>query len=236
MNTKNGYNTFTLLKYDPEPKSTISETGSKRSSEDLDIPCDYNGFEVVNEKGIFRLDDGYYAECEYNDYDEIECHDVNRIGHLRTMEGEIISCRRKEEDDDDKGKIVCIQATEGGYYIIDHEFLECNPSEEGASLECKKVRKEGYFLSSPEDILYECHQSIDPIMEPDETTETTETTEIEDSEKETGEINDTMEFEEDDDDQSSTNSITSTFILTTTTTTSEIDESITFKIEEEKEE
>eukprot|EP00833_Pecoramyces_ruminatium_P006629 jgi/Orpsp1_1/1180661/evm.model.c7180000074242.1 len=128
----------------------------------------YNGFEIVTEEGIYKMDDRYYTECEFNDYDELECRIVDEVGSLKTTNGgEIINCQiigdqenkdeeeNQDENDENEYEVECTQATKGGYYNINGILYECNPNDAYDQLECHNMTKEGYFLSYPEETLFE---------------------------------------------------------------------------------
>ena len=153
---------FVLLKYDPEQQSRSNGTMvHQRSTEDDNDnnnsnpdPAEeeieeFSGYEMVKEEGIFRMDDGYYAECEWNDYDEIDCHGLHKVGNFITKNegGIVVSCRNnrshrrrrlnyeddendmeeeENEKEDPNREIECEQLTKGGYYVMDQELYDCN--------------------------------------------------------------------------------------------------------------
>ncbi len=71
----------------------------------------HNGFEVVSEEGIFKIDESYYSKFEINNYDEIECHGPYNVGIMRTIDDVYIICTK---NDDDGNNIEWKQAIEGG--------------------------------------------------------------------------------------------------------------------------
>jgi len=115
-----------------------------------------SGYDTVSEEGIYELDDGSYAECEYDNNDEISCHKIEETGSYKTKDDKVIVCTENDE-----GEVECSQATEGGYYVIDGELMECEPNESNNGLVCEEMDKEGYFLAKPDDILYECDEIVE---------------------------------------------------------------------------
>jgi len=119
-----------------------------------------NGFEIIHEEGIFQLeyeDGSRYAKCEYNEFDEIECRDVHQAGILKTITGELFDCHLNNDNEGKNEEVLeCDLIMEGGYYVIEGELVECDPNAENNQLECKEMTKEGYFISKPDNILYEC--------------------------------------------------------------------------------
>jgi len=141
---------YNLLKYDPENLITSHSDINSIQKE----KGNNNGFEIVNEEGIFKLDHRFYAECEFNEFDEIECHGVNRIGIFITNDDEVISCSKN-----DGNTVDCVPVIDGGYYVINNILHECDPNVDSTRIICQKLNKEGYFISSPNEILYECLDS-----------------------------------------------------------------------------
>ncbi|ORX43067.1 scaffoldin, partial [Piromyces finnis] len=190
--TKNGKN-FRIIKYNPSDKS------GKREEES-------SGYEVLSEEGIYKMDDGSYAQCEKDNNDEVVCHDIEEKGAYVTVDDEVIVC---VEDEDEE--VQCSQATNGGYYWIDKKLYECDPSEDGDKLDCKEVAKEGYFISQPEGDLYECEKVEEETEIVEE--ETADVSKIYDGLNAGG--------EESSEEEDETTTTTSTEESTTTTTTTE---------------
>jgi len=118
-----------------------------------------SGYEAITEAGIYRLDDGSYAQCEVGINDEVVCEDIQKTGSQLTRDGEVIVCSKKDK------KIECTQAVKGGYYYIDGVLLECDANEEGEALECKEIKKEGYFLADNANVLYKCDKKEEENVE-----------------------------------------------------------------------
>ena len=191
---------YKLIKYDPnylKSARDISDTNlGEETVENNEVNERKNsGYRIVDEEEIYKMDDRYYSECEINDFDEIECQNVNRIGALKTIDDEVILC-----DKNDKEIIECKQAKDGGYYIIDNTMYECDPNIEGNQLKCSVMKKEGYFISYNDETLYECKKNInDSIDNSNEISPTTvkinerETNEyVETNEKVTNEYDETL--------------------------------------------
>jgi cell division protein FtsN len=141
--TKKG-NKFTVLRFDPDKLSKRDEGSS--------------GYESITEEGIFKMDDGSYAECEFDNNDEISCHNIENVGTYKsdvdeTGEGELINCTKNEE-----GEVECIQASEGGYYVVNDSLVSCIPNEDKDKLVCSDMDKEGYFISNSNGDLYKCDE------------------------------------------------------------------------------
>jgi len=184
-------NTYNLIKYDPEKlayRKNTSTTINKISEENIENAnsakeMEHNGFEIVSEEGIFKLDGGYFSECELNNYDEIECHSPYNVGIMKTIDNEIIICSKNDnENNNDVNDIECKQTIEGGYYIIDNVMYDCDPNSDDSQIECKTMKKEGFFLSYPDNTLYECKGAHESVMNEDNkiTMETMTTTEMND--------------------------------------------------------
>jgi len=186
-------NTYNLIKYDPEKlayRKNTSTTINKISEENIENAnsakeMEHNGFEIVSEEGIFKLDGGYFSECELNNYDEIECHSPYNVGIMKTIDNEIIICSKNDnenDNDNDVNDIECKQAIEGGYYIIDNVMYDCDPNSDDSQIECKTMKKEGFFISYPDNTLYECKGAHESVMNEDNkiTMETMTTTEMND--------------------------------------------------------
>ncbi|ORX76366.1 scaffoldin [Anaeromyces robustus] len=150
-----------------------------------------SGFEYITKEGIYKLDDGSYAECEYNNNDDLKCHTVENEGVTKTIDDELIICKKNDDN-----KIECTQAVQGGYYIINDELLECEPNEDGDQLVCTKMNKEGYFLAEPGEILYQCVEKEDESDE-DEYDDEDESDEYEDETIPSGGKDDNNEGEDD---------------------------------------
>jgi len=144
--TKKG-NNFAVVKYDP---SKISKRDGGSS-----------GYEALSEEGIFLLDDGIYAECEFDNNDEISCHEIEKTGTYKSDvdesgEGTLINCTKTEE-----GAVECLQVTKGGYYVVENELMLCTPNEDKNQLVCSSMDKEGYFLSNSNGDLFECIEKVE---------------------------------------------------------------------------
>ncbi|KAG4082923.1 scaffoldin [Neocallimastix lanati (nom. inval.)] len=144
--TKKG-NNFAVVKYDPS-KVSKRDGGS-------------SGYEALSEEGIFLLDDGIYAECEFDNNDEISCHEIEKTGTYKSDvdesgEGTLINCTKTEE-----GAVECIQVTKGGYYVVENELMLCTPNEDKNQLVCSSMDKEGYFLSNSNGDLFECIEKVE---------------------------------------------------------------------------
>jgi hypothetical protein len=199
---------FRVIKFD-ENKSNMS----KRQNDE-----DTSGYENIDKEGIYKLDDGSYAECKFDENDEIICNEIDEPGAKMTNEGELFVCKKNDDEE-----VECSQAIEGGYYEVDGELYNCEPNEENDKLVCKEMSKEGYFISNPDDILYEC------VEIEEETTMAEDPTPGEDMEisKVFGDKNaDGDEVDEnelplldDEDSDSDEDNTTSTTVSTTTTTT-----------------
>jgi len=140
-------NKFAVVKYDPS-KVSKRDGGS-------------SGYEALSEEGIFLLDDGIYAECEFDNNDEITCHEIEKTGTFKsdvdeTGEGTLINCTKTEE-----GAVECLQVTKGGYYVVEDELMLCIPNEDKNKLVCSSMDKEGYFLSNSNGDLFECIEKVD---------------------------------------------------------------------------
>jgi hypothetical protein len=53
----------------------------------------------------------------------------------------------------------CVPLIDGGYYVINNILYECEPNVDSTRILCQKVNKEGYFISSPNEILHQCLDS-----------------------------------------------------------------------------
>jgi len=136
--TKKG-NKFSVVKYDSSKKSK-REGGS--------------GYESINEEGNIKLDDGSYANCEYDNDDEVICKEIEDVGSYKTNDDEVIICEKNSE-----GEIGCRRASKSGYYVIDEKLNRCEAeSEDAEELERKEVEKMGYFMANPEGDLYKCDE------------------------------------------------------------------------------
>jgi len=211
---------FNVVRFNPANKSLEKrEENSEEGS---------SGYDTIDEEGVYKMDDGSYAQCEYNDDEEISCHEIDDKGTYKTDDGEIISC-----NENDEGEIECSQATEGGYYWIDDSLYECEPNEDEDGLECEEVKKEGYFISKPDGVLYECEETIEETEVPDEPTEPTEDADISriyddlDANGENSEDDVPPPVNEDSDPEPDTTSATTTEETTSTTTTTTTEESTT---------
>jgi len=204
---------YKLIKYDPNYLKSARDIPATNSGEDTVENNETNGtgssgYRVVEVEEIYKMDDRYYSECEVNDFDEIECQNVNRTGALKTIDDEVILC-----DKNDEGVIECKQAKDGGYYMIDNTMYDCNPNIDGNQLKCSVMRKEGYFMSYNDETLYECKKNINE-SNANETNETSPTTvdineretngNVETNEKETNGDVETKEQKTDDHDEIST--------------------------------
>jgi len=117
----------------------------------------YNGYEMVKEEGLYHLNDGYYAVCFYNDHEEIACGypDVSLIGSTMDHEEKLTLCKENEDQE-----VQCTEASEGGYYLLDDQIIECEADEDKRHLNCHENEKEGYFiLSNDDNPLYSCSYS-----------------------------------------------------------------------------
>jgi len=84
----------------------------------------HNGFEFVKKEGIFlqrnKCNSRRFAKCKYNDFDEMEYHNVRSTGIMTTNNGKLINCHKVEVDgvreSKEKEKVECDVITEGGYY------------------------------------------------------------------------------------------------------------------------
>jgi len=131
---------FKVIKYDPSKRDKREES---------------SGYGIITEGGIYKLDDGSYAECEIESNDEVSCKDIEDIGTKVTVDHEVVLCTKENKT------VECVQATEGGYYLIDDVLMECLVDEEGSHLKCDEVMKEGYFLADGKDALYECVEKVE---------------------------------------------------------------------------
>jgi len=138
---------FRVVKYD---KSKIS----KRDEEETYVES--SGYEILTKVGIYKLDDGSYANCEYSNNDEILCMNINVPGSMITIDNEVFVC-----SNEDNNNIKCEKAINGGYYFFDHKLRECDVNLDGDKLECKEIRKEGLFLADNKNSLYECKAKED---------------------------------------------------------------------------
>ncbi|ORY35296.1 scaffoldin [Neocallimastix californiae] len=135
-------NKFKVIKYDPSKKSKREES---------------SGYEIITKDGIYKLDDGSYCECETENNDEVSCKNIDEVGTKVTVDNEIVLCSKENKT------IECVQATEGGYYLIGEVLMECSANEEGDQLKCEEVMKEGYFLADGKDVLYECVEKVEEV-------------------------------------------------------------------------
>jgi len=145
-------NTYNIIKYDPEINFTSrTDINSYETKNRVRVSDSHYLFEIVTEAGFYELDSGYFSECELNIYDELECHHLNKVGVMKTINDVIIICNKNDID-----KIECKEVMDGGYYVINNELHECDPNSDGNQIECKPMNKEGYFMSSYDDTLYNC--------------------------------------------------------------------------------
>ena len=204
-------NKFNIIKYDPNNKISVSRRQEEETGEEGN-----SGYENVTEEGIYKLDDGSYAECEIDDNEEVSCHTIDNTGSMKTVDDEIIVCTENDE-----GEVECVQATEGGYYVIDGELMNCEPNEDEDQLVCEEMQVEGYFLASPDDILYECVEANEETTAvDDEETPEVDISKIYGGLDANGE-NSNLEDVIDSDPEDTTTSVDTTSTTTTESTTTE---------------
>jgi len=117
------------------------------------IKNESSGYEIATKEGLYKLEDGYYAKCFFNDHDEIACKHPDEVTTSFDVEGKLTLCT--ESDDNE---VSCKEATQGGYYLLDNEIIDCEVDENHDKLECQKNQKEGYFVTVNENnSLYSCN-------------------------------------------------------------------------------
>jgi len=87
----------------------------------------------------------------------VSCKDIDEIGTKITVNQEIVLCSKENKT------VECLQATEGGYYLIGDVLMECSANEEGDQLKCEEIMKEGYFLADGKNVLYECIEKVEEV-------------------------------------------------------------------------
>jgi len=138
---------FTVVMFDPERVSKRDEEGN-------------SGYSVIENEGIYKLDDGSYVDCAFETNGEVACTEIKNVGSRITIDNEIIQCIKNE-----KKEVECTQATTGGYYMVDGILKECEANEDADQLICKDVEKEGYFIAYNKEELYECVETVDEEKE-----------------------------------------------------------------------